>query len=384
MKFKVLQDNLAAAGTLIMSTVAKNSSLAVLNMAVIERFNDNTILLRSTNLETYLEIMLPVKMQVDGEPGEGVCVPVDLFQYVAKLDKESPVTVEIDGTKITVSTPDGQRVLQGVDNAEAPMRPQNEFASFQIDNDLLNEVLTRTAYAVAADSTARAALGGVHLVTDGDHVAAEATDGFRGARVEFEAGYHEPLDVNIPASTLRVLTKLFKVSSGKTSIATNHRSQVSFEIEGARVVSQLIDAAFPDMSPIWPTSHQYQAEIMPESVGKHVDRVTAGMGKGHAVKVLPVDNLDDGVFQNKLRLETVSEGQVSEAVFNTMMLSGEIRAADLLAVNANYLVEALNTFDGSANLSYVDRMTPIVLEENHLPEGLHSSRHLVMPLHFNR
>ena len=375
MKISVLQENFVAAGKIAGAATTQKSSLAVLGMIALKH-EGGVVTLRATNLEAFVEVKVEAKV-LENDGAVGICFPLDVIRYIETLDPVA-VSLEIDHTKITVRQGEESSSWQGIDILEFPLTPTVGDKITQVPGELLKDILTRTGYAVAADDT-RLALGGVHIVSNGDTVFAEATDGFRGARVEVDKDYLSgpAFNVNIPRGSVNTLLKLVSEEDFVNVYLSLANSRVSFDMGSVILHSQLTDAQFPEMAPIWPKAVTYEMDVFGEAFSRHIKRVAVGLDRSSAIEFVGTGK------DNELQLIGHNAEKTASSTA-TCLMKGALPEDVLLSVNYQFLQDTLKVVNETAKLRITDKFTPLVITEVALPDGIVSAEHIIMPMVFGR
>lgn len=372
MKFKIYQDSLSAALSLAKSAAARKSSLHVLEMVALEVVGNETLEVRATNLTSTLRVQVPVKQQ-DSEGAIGVCIPTAAIAYVAKLPKEEVLTLDIQEASIDISCQGENATFQGVPLDEAPLMQDVSEAVTQIDSETLAAALERVTPSTAGDNAARAALGAIHCMSNGDvSVAFESTDGFRGSRVEVEVSYTEDFDINLPRDTGVLLGRLLKLAPQQINVFADAQ-RVSFSGEGWTVSAQLVNAQFPDMAPVWPSTFALEFDVLPATMVKKLARLG----------IIAQDVSQQGYFygdNGDLFMSAAStESGTAKTAVPSVVKKGTVGDDKIISVNVNYLSQALAPME-EATIKVESSNAPLVVSESLLPHSITSSEFLVMPM----
>jgi DNA polymerase-3 subunit beta len=155
------------------------------------------------------------------------------------------------------------------------------------------------------------------------------------------------------------------------------RNQIIFNMDNVVLVSQLIDGAFPDYSPIVPTSHSTRTIVNTAEFRKacktadifaressNTARISVEPGEGMAPAFATVIANSVETGDNEAQIEASVDGQPIEIAFNVKYMS------DVLSV-----VET-----PQVSLETTSAMEPGVIK----PVGDNDFVHIIMPMQFGR
>jgi len=236
--------------------------------------------------------------------------------------------------------------IKGIDAAEFPIIPTYQgdldAPNVEVAPDKLRSMIDQVALAASKDDS-RPTFTGVFTRLDGDRLTMAATDGFRLAvrSTILEEPGAVALGVIIPARALSELSRIISAvdmgsDDGVEVIFTEARNQVMFHLPGVDLVSQLIEANFPNYKKIIPNSYNTRAIL---DTGEFLNAIkvaylfardSAGSVKvtlepgdpGKVVLVATSAELGDNVTE----IDAMIEGEAITATFNAKYMS------DVLAV----------------------------------------------------
>jgi DNA polymerase-3 subunit beta len=211
-------------------------------------------------------------------------------------------------------------------------------------------------------------LAGVHLRATKKEVRLAATDSYRLSEkilIPLKAPEKDVVMI-IPTRTVQELARILE--KGKEEVVIDVSSnQVLFLYKNAELASRLIEGSYPDYEQIIPKKHITTIAVKTEELAVAVKRVSLFTRDSHSVKL--------EVTADK-RLQILSEAtQIGEEQAEvTATIAG---AANVVALNANYLLEAVGAIDSpDIILELGEKMVPVVLRPAKTKEYLH----LIMPL----
>lgn len=355
----------------------------------IEADEDGTVTFRATNGDVSGQI--PVKQSDDSDDADNpvetagtAVVPAKLLADLAPKLADAPVSVELDDGTVNITCGNstiGMRTLPTEDYPTIDLPENGEDVTVPAATLLTldNEVKP----AVSTDN-ARPMLTGVQLeISDSSFVAA-ATDSYRLAvhRETFDGG--NTADALVPADVLTEAAKAAKDVEGDI-IVTLSSDKVAFRYaDGRLIVSNLIDAQFPNYGKLLPDNHDIAIDIDRKQLKDVLARVAVmALGQANsAVNLTFADN--DGDTTVELSANSSETGDAAEKLAVTV--DGTLDDDGLaIAFNPNYLEDGLNATDvDTVRLKMRGALKPAVLvscdeDGNERPEFTY----LLMPVRNN-
>jgi len=201
-------------------------------------------------------------------------------------------------------------------------------------------MIDQVAFAASKDDS-RPTFTGVFTRLEGDRLTMAATDGFRLAvrSTILEEPVSAALGVIIPARALSELSRIISAvdmgqEDGVEVIFTEARNQVMFHLPGVDLVSQLIEANFPDYKKIIPNSYNTRAIL---DTGEFLNAMKVAYlfarDSAGSVKV----QMEPGDPGKVVLIATSAELGDNVSEINAM-IEGE-------AITATYMIEVLSVID---------------------------------------
>jgi len=129
----------------------------------------------ANDLDVSLTTILDCDVQAEGK----IAVPGKKFFEIVRSLPEDTVDIDVDGEKVSVKCRRSRFRMVGKGADEFPKLPeQKPMASFSMDTKIVDDMVSKTIYAVSNDLT-RPALCGVLWEVKKDNFAMVATDGHR-------------------------------------------------------------------------------------------------------------------------------------------------------------------------------------------------------------
>ncbi|RME82499.1 MAG: DNA polymerase III subunit beta [Caldilineae bacterium] len=333
MRVSVLQENLAKGLSIVGRAVATRSTLPVLSNILLE--TDNAQLkLAAMNMEIGINCWIGAMIDEEGQ----ITVPARLLSdFVNSLPKERiDMELQIRTQTLHLRCAHYEANIHGIDASEFPIIPTHRretgLPTIEVPPEKLRRMIEQVAFAAATDES-RPTLTGVFTQFDGDRLTLVATDGYRLAvrSTVLEEAVPVALGVIIPARALAELSRIIGSlelgeEEGVEVTVTEARNQVMFHLPGVDLVSQLVEANFPDYKKIVPTSYNTRAVVDTEEFlramrvsylfardSANIVRVNIEPGDPGRI-LLTASSKEMG--DNEAEIEATVEGEPLEASFN--------------------------------------------------------------------
>lgn len=394
MRLSILQENFAKGLSIVGRAVSSRSTLPVLSHILLST-DDGRLKLAATNLEVGVSAWLGAQVEDDG----AITLPARLLtEWVNSVPAERiDLEMVVRTMSVNLKCARFESNIKGIDASEFPLIPTADGErSLGLPSATLRKVIDQVAFAAAdAKDTSRPALTGVLARFEGDRLTLAATDGYRLSLRRTTLGAPAPADqsVIIPARALQEVSRISGECDGEQPVeiaVAAARNQVLFRMKGkgegekgafhqVDLVSQLIDAKFPDFNAIIPKSYTTRTVID-----------TAAFQRALKVASLFARDASDRVlFQIVPGSETVP-GQVilratsAEAGDNVGEVDALVEGNGLeIAFNARYLMEVLNVIDTPQVVLETTRADrPGVFRP--VGSGPEEFTHVIMPMQLNR
>ena len=348
MKFSVSKEKLLEGLQTVQNVVSTRTTLPILSNVLIQAADDR---LRFTTSDLDVGIRAGVDAGIE-KPGATTLPAKRLLSIVRELPA-SEIVVEVDSKNVASirSGPSFFKIL-GLPEEEFPPLPKFENAkTFTLRQKDLKDALKKTAYAISTDET-RYVLNGILFSFRDNKLTLVATDGRRLALVDIELEFprsHEG-DVIIPSKAIGELQRLLTDEGDlKLSLGEN---QAAFEVEGAFLVTKLIEGNYPNYKQVIPAETKERITLERVLFHDAVHRVSLlASEKSNSVKlVFTKNNLE-------IAANTPDVGEAHES------LAIPYKGRDLaIAFNPEFLMAPLKNLSvDEVYLDLIDEMSPGVL-----------------------
>jgi len=248
MKIECIKDKLVEAISKADRLTGKNLSLPILACVSIKT-DKNSLLIRATNLDCGIEVIIPAKVDVEGEIAVQGGVITSLL---SGLIKEKNVSLELKDGNLLVSTPSNNTLIKTFPSEDFPTIPKiDTYKSVEISPKILLKGFKSVVYS-ASVSTVKPELASVYVFKDGSDLIFVSTDSFRLAEKRLKI--KETIDfpsVIIPAKNVTDIVRSLESATDDIKVIFD-KNQIAFEGKDMYLMSRVIDATFPDYKNIIP------------------------------------------------------------------------------------------------------------------------------------
>jgi DNA polymerase-3 subunit beta len=321
MRFAIKSKVLSAALAMVSRATNARSTLPVLANVLLEAGGDGQLSVKSTNLEIAIVCRIPCLVT---EPGAFTLPARQLADWLALQAGQLVVEDGRLGASLTLKVGRNQATIKGIGADEFPTVDDTlPSDAARLETSALVRLASRTAYASADDDT-RPALTSVLISTDGAKVHGVATDGYRLAQA-FEAGdlaLSDGLGVLVPADTLAQVARLAGKSTSVQVALLPGRILFGFTHDDVEItlISQLIDARFPNYQAIVPKSRELEASVDSAALLAGLKVVAPFGGKDRDARLLRLSVWPERI---ELRSQDSEIGDALATVDATVVATGD-------------------------------------------------------------
>jgi len=344
-RVSVLQENMAKGLSIVGRAVATRSTLPVLSNILLETDNSQ-LKLAAMNMEIGINCWIGAMIEEEGQ----TTVPARLLSdFINSLPKDRiDMELQVRTQTLHLHCTRYEANIKGIDASEFPIIPTHRretgLPNIELPPAKLKTMIEQVAFAAATDES-RPTLTGVYTRFDGDKMTMVATDGFRLAVRTAVLEEPAPLSVGviIPARALTELSRIIGAvelgdDDGVDVTVTEARNQVMFHLPGVDLVSQLIEANFPDYQKIIPSSYNTRMVVDTAEFLKAMkvvflfardsaNIVRLDMTPGEPGRVLLTATSAE-MGDNEAEIETLVEGEPQQAAFNAKFMIDVLSVID--------------------------------------------------------
>lgn len=330
MKLQVTQENLNRALSSVARVANTRGTLPILANVLIKTTN-NRLSVAATNLNIAITHFIGGKVSEEGE----ITVPARLMQDFVSSLPPGVIDLELDGTKLHVTTDQYKSVVNGVIAEDFPVMPAiTKGTKWKIDGPTFKKALGQVVFA-ASNEESRPVLTAVLLQTRDGKLHMAATDSYRLAEKKLGTN-KEDISLLIPASALHDLLRVLTDDTETINI-THDDQQVLFQVGDIELVTRLVDGKYPDYSKLIPTSFATSATLKRADM-VNVTKVSSLFARESAGSITL--EIDEKTSQLSIRSIASQLGE------NTATAKAKATGSGSITLNSRYLLDALNALSG--------------------------------------
>ena len=328
MKITCATEHFKTAVLIVERFTSRHVTLPILSHILLT-VKEKKISLIATNLEVGIEYPIPGKVQKLG----AVTVPARLITQVLQSITEEALTLEAHQRQLILHTPTSDATILGLDTSDFPTLPTitTEY-SFTVPAEAFLTALHQVLPAVATTDL-KPQLAGVFIAASGDTVTLVATDSFRLAEktIPSSAGPEAAMECVVPSRTMQELSRTIP-SSGEVVVRIGEH-QALFEWDGARILSRLVDSAYPPYKNLIPKAFETTVAIERDDFLRkiHLAAVFSSRLNDITLAVSPsevaISATNPEAGDTTSRLPAKGRGSAGSVVFNHRYLTDGLEAA---------------------------------------------------------
>ncbi|WP_010531267.1 DNA polymerase III subunit beta [Lentibacillus jeotgali] len=360
MKFIVQRQQLISSVQNVMKAISSRTAIPILTGMKIDA-TANGITLTGSDSDISIESFIPAEEDgmVNAEQIEAgsVVLQARYFPDIVRKLPENTVEIEADESfNVTIQSGKAKFNLNGQDASEYPQLPvlQTE-NSFEIQSDLLRNLIRQTVFAVSAMET-RPILTGVNIKVDNDTLYFTATDSHRLAlrSIPLEGVTLNMPNIVVPGKSLNELNKILDDKGEKVEISVTN-NQIMFRTKHLNFLSRLLDGNYPETSRLIPDQSQTTLHIKTKELINTIDRASL-LAREERNNVVKLTTQDSQILQ--ITSNSPEVGQVAEEI-TVESLEGE----DLkISFSSKYMLDALKAIESDEVLiKFTGAMRPFII-----------------------
>jgi DNA polymerase-3 subunit beta len=349
MKLAVTKEALLEGLQRTQNVVSNRPTLPILTNALLEA-NEEGLWITTTDLEVGIRCRVEARVEKTGS----TTLPARKLVSIIRELPSSEIILDVD-SKNAASIRCGASFFKifGLPKEEFPAFPAfEEPNSLTIRQSELKDGLRKTSYAISSDE-ARYVLNGILFSLVENKLTLVATDGRRLALFDSDLEFpksHER-DFILPTKAVTELQRL--LGEDGDVVITSSANLVSFELNGAQLVSKLVEGNYPNYRQVIPGEAKERITLEREAFHNCVRRVSIlSSDKTSSVRLnFTKNNLD-------ITANTPEVGEAKES------MSINYKGRDIsIAFNPEFLMDPLrNLPNDEIFLELIDEMSPGVLK----------------------
>jgi DNA polymerase-3 subunit beta len=329
---------------------------------VLIKTSNNRLSLSATNLDIAITHFIGAKVNEEGS----ITVPARLMQDFVSSLPSGVIELELDGTKLRVSTEQYQSVVNGIVADDFPVMPAiSKGKTWNLSSASLKKGLQQVVFAASSDEI-RPVLTGVLIQTVDGKLYMVATDSYRLAEKQLGSN-KEAIQLLVPASAMQDLLRV--LGDGEEVVQVTHDDlQILFKVGDVELVTRLVEGKYPDYRKLIPESFATKATVKRNDL-INVAKVSSLFARESAGSVTV--EVDEAARQLSIRSVASQLGE------NNASATGKVTGSGSITLNSRYLLDGLNALSGEDVLfSFNGKLEPIMISDPK-SEGY---VHIIMPL----
>jgi DNA polymerase-3 subunit beta len=248
MKITCTQENLNKGLSLVSHIANKNSNLPILNNVLFKAVKDGLTLI-TTDLEIGIKVFVRSKIEEEGE------FTVDaklLNNFISLLPKEN-INIELRENSLEIKTKNQETSMAGLEAEDFPLIPEIEKENeIKVSSQDLKRALSQVIFAASLDGS-RIEINAVNFNFKKDELIMAATDSYRLAEKKIKISNSKEANLIVPLKTLQELIRILNEEGEKELKIYFNENQILFALDGAELISRVIDGKYPDYQQIIPS-----------------------------------------------------------------------------------------------------------------------------------
>lgn len=364
MKLTIKQDKIAKALASAGRVATTKAGLPILSNILL-RTNGGHLVVAATDLEIASTHTVTADIETQGE----ITVPAKLIsEFISNLPR-SEVSIEVKGTRVSISSGGYSSVINGIDATDFPELPvidEDKSIQYAVRVDDFKQASAQTIFACSSDTT-RPVLTGVFWHSHEGGLYLAGTDGYRLAEKRLIDTASE-LAAIVPTTSLQEVLRCLGDDSDEVEVLFDE-TQVRFRINDTEITSRLIDGKYPNYRQLIPTQHETAIQVAVSDIVRTV-KIAALFARSSGGSVTLKAQEDDSSFSVQSIASEVGENNSKSPAVVTG--DGEI------TLNSRYLIEVLSVIAADTiDIEYSGKLAPLVVRAT---GGESDYLHIIMPL----
>ena len=303
-----------------------------------------------------VEISLVIS-DIDVESGGAITVPArKLMDICRSLTDSAPLTAKRDGNRVQIDSGRFTSSLASLPPDQFPsIEPAKATFSVEMLTKQLRWLLKRTSFAMGQQDV-RYFFNGTLFEISAGRVHVVATNGQRLATCYLEVGDHTDHDQFIvPRKAIAEIARLIASLDDEVTVRLDFTSNhMTVDVPGARLVTKLIDATYPDYSRAIPLDGDKVMLVDRQTLKDALSRTAILSNELYR-------NVRLILLQDRLDMHTNNPQQ--EEAEETLIVSYSGESVEI-GFNVSYLIEALSAMAGSqVRMTFSDSSSACLLED---------------------
>lgn len=336
MKISTRKESLLQAVLMSERVTGKKDSLPILSCILIDAQQE--VVVRATNLESGVDVRVPADIEERGKVAVMASVLSQTLRSITsdtltlKTNNDGNLIIESRGTKT---------VIRAISHDEFPTLSHDNLnkKGIMVPRERFLRGIQSVVYAVS-HSMIRPELGSVYVSIKPGAIICAATDSFRLAEKTIPGGSKEDVgDILIPLKHALELVHVLERLDSENIEVFIEETDLDIRSDGARFVSRVVDATFPNYKEIIPKSFVTEATLLKSDFAEMLRkaRIFSGNDQHVGLHVYPSRK----IFSATARSNDV--GEMSD------MIDAAIHGEDIdINFHIGYLAECLSSIESDS------------------------------------
>lgn len=366
MRIECTQEKIRQAVTLAERIAGKHMTLPVLSCLYLEADKNNTLTIKSTNLDLGIEIIISAKVI---EPGIVAVPSQTLSSFVGGISETTgKVDMELQQGNLRITTTKSSGVIKTIPHEDFPSIPRvSSGNTFSLNAESFVKGLKSVWYSSSVSSI-KPELSSVYVYCEDEFVTFVATDSFRLAEKKVKIKKDKDFgQILIPYKNIPEIMRVLEAVKGEVSVELD-KNQISFEYDGIYLTSRVIDGVFPDYKQIIPKQSATEVVVLKQDLvnALKLSNIFSDKFNQINIKVNPktkkceIRTKNNDVGENLTTLDAVITGEEIDINFNY-----------------KYIIDCFQSTDSdSVTLTFNGLHRPMIIT----PVSDNTFRYIVMPM----
>lgn len=330
MKLQVTQENLSRALNSVARIANSRNTLPILSNVLVKTTR-NRLSLSATNLDIGITHFIGAKISQEGS----ITVPARLMQDFVSSLPAGVINLELDETKLHVTTEQYKSTVNGIVADDFPVMPAiTSGKTWVISSGALKKGLQQVVFTASNDET-RPVLTGVLLQTVSNSLYMAATDSYRLAEKNLGSNKEE-INLLVPATALNDLLRVLGDTDEEVWV-THDDQQVLFQVGDIELITRLLEGKYPDYKKLIPSSFATET-VLKRADFINITKVSSLFARESAGSV--TIEVDEAAGQISIRSVASQLGE------NTATATAKVTGSGSITLNSRYLLDGLNALSG--------------------------------------
>lgn len=335
MKFTSTKENLLSGINTVQKAISNKGAIPVLT-GIYLKAEGNRLTFAATDLEIGITCTEPVQMLEEGH----AVIPAHFFAEIVRRlpntnllfsydDETVSIKIEYDHAETNIKCWRGEE-FPGVASLE-------DGYMFTVNPAVFKALVKQTGFCANVNDP-RPIFTGALLETEDNNLTMVGTDSHRLAvkKCKIDNLTNENYKIVVPVKSLNEISRILKDDNDDVLTIRSNGRQISFENRDIRLVSRLIDGAFPNYRQVIPDESQILMKAKKKNLQESIERASLFVPEKDGYSVLRFNITD-----SNLNIVSKSEyGMVNENL-NVYTEGDELS----ILFNAKYLLDAFKTMD---------------------------------------